>query len=217
MIQQKTKRLLSVLRSTLATNRLAAVTLACIACLAIGGGVYAYVHQTKKVTAETTQQPARSSNNPPKVNKKQAAPSNADTPPADTATTPATQPVKRPVPTKPKQTRRRADSTNPAWVACVETQSRQYIVYNTENQHINNEKTVALAELDRMYAAGEFAYDEEATYYDEHDQYNIWQIARAITSDEYNMQLQDLSSRYNTQSTAQQAACEATYDHESAQ
>ncbi len=71
----------------------------------------------------------------------------------------ATRPTSQQTTTAPKKIR--YDSTNPVWVACTAKQNELYVKHLSGNKAINAEKQAALAELDRRYAAGELAYNEE--------------------------------------------------------
>lgn len=109
--------------------------------------------------------------------------------------------------------RRVADSTNPEWMACWDKVNVMYTKDYNERATLVAEKEAALAEVDRMYRAGELSYDENGNYLDPGMQYAVWYYTKAEIEEEYKNRLMSLNPNHSRDMHAQMAMCESTYDH----
>lgn len=202
-------RLISKLSRTIKGNfRVIVIAIGAIGCLGIAASSYA------SIAAVTP--PFQPIPNTP-LTKKKASDLTAK-PTSETQPEVTTQPVQATPTQKASPTsstvKRRGDSTNPEWMACQAKVNDLYVTYNSENARINQEKNAALAEVDRMYYAGELAnFGPDGTYLEPYEQTNAWQAARSMLSDEYASQLQTLYQEHLAKWDAQLAVCELTHDH----
>ena len=218
MTYKSLNKLIKVTILALRRNKLLAIGLVVAVSLSIGGTTYAYqqffapkkptITDTKVTDKLDTKKDSTKTTTPTVAT---TASASQDSPQPTTKQASTTKPTPAPV----KSTRRRADSTNPAWLACVNVQSQQYVAYQQANASKNVEKSAALAEFDRMYHAGEFAdYGDPGVPLTQEEQDSVYQDGRPLLIQQYNDELMTIYTNYAAQQQTQQALCDATYDHQ---